>query len=68
MEKQKQNATKILIDKKEKTTPLLIFDSPHFWHSNPFWNFDRFPVNSDLETSNKRAVFSRHRTKTHIIE
>ena len=62
MEKQEQNVTKVLIDKREKAILSLIFGSP------PFWKFDHLPVNSEHQTSKKRAVFPQHWPKTHTIE
>ena len=45
--------TKVLIDKREKKVPPLIFDSPPFRLPYLFSNFDHLPVNSDLETNKK---------------
>ena len=42
--------------KKKKKTPPLILDHSSFWYPHPFWNFDRPPVNYELETSKKRDV------------
>ena len=54
-----------LLIKKEKPLPplyliILLFDMSTA--------FDHLPVNSDLETSKKRAVFSQYQSKTHTIE
>ena len=67
LEKQEQTVTKILVNEKEKRTPPLVFDSPLFWLSHPFWNFNHLPINSGLETIRKRAVFPRDCPKTQTI-